>query len=66
MGRLMLLEYRNDQKYTVKMMSFLGHDWFFCDIIFYEPVVLNTYSLNYRYKIDLQTFYSTIFRNMLC
>jgi hypothetical protein len=29
MGRLMLLEYRNDQKYTVKMMSFLGHDWFF-------------------------------------
>lgn len=29
MGRLMLLEYRNDQKNTVKMMSFLGHDWFF-------------------------------------
>ena len=29
MGRLMLLEYRNDQKYTVKMMSFLGLDWFF-------------------------------------
>jgi hypothetical protein len=29
MGRLMLLEYRNDQKYTVKMMSFLGHDWSF-------------------------------------
>ena len=67
MGRLMLLEYRNDQKYTVKMMSFLGHDWFFLrDIIFYEPVILNTYFLNYRYKIDLQTFYSPIFRNMLC
>lgn len=60
MGRLMLLEYRNDQKYTVKMMSFLGHDWFFF------AVILNTYFLNYRYKIDLQTFYSTIFRNMLC
>lgn len=37
MGRLMLLEYRNDQKYTVKMMSFLGHDWFFF------AVIINTY-----------------------
>ena len=67
MSSLMLLEYRNDQKYTVKMMSFLGHDWFFfARYNFLRASDFKYLFLNYRYKIDLQTFYSTIFRNMLC
>lgn len=51
MGRLMLLEYRSDQKYTVKMMSFLGHDWF----VFLRYNFLRTSDFRYLFfKLPIQ------------